>query len=101
MDILVENRTFNPDWISPPGDTIEDLLEERKWTQAELAERTGFSLEHVAELTKGKTMLTLDAARRVSSVLGGPVEFWLVREAKYQVALERQRRKEIAAGEKS
>lgn len=24
--------TFTPDWVSPPGDTISDLLEECNWT---------------------------------------------------------------------
>ncbi|HEV7667029.1 MAG TPA: helix-turn-helix domain-containing protein [Thermoanaerobaculia bacterium] len=98
---MIESRTFNPDWISPPGDTIEDLLEERNWTQAELAKRTGFTPKHVNELVKGKATLTPDAARRLSSVLGAPVEFWLVREAKYQAALERQRREDIEPDEKA
>ena len=30
---------FAPDWVSPPGDTIADVLEERGWTQAEFARR--------------------------------------------------------------
>lgn len=25
--------SFSPDWVSPPGDTIADLLEEYDWTQ--------------------------------------------------------------------
>ncbi len=98
---MIEDRMFHPDWVSPPGDTIEDLLEERNWTQAELAKRTGFTAKHVNELVKGKAALTPDAAGRLSSVLGAPVEFWLVREAKYQAALERQRREEIEPDEKS
>ena len=97
---MTEVGTFDPDWISPPGDTIEDLLEERNWTQAELAKRTGFTTKHVNELVKGKAALTPDAARRLSSVLGAPVEFWLVREAKYQAALERQRQEDIEPAEK-
>jgi hypothetical protein len=32
-------RPFTPDWVSPPGDTIADLLEERDWTQVQFAER--------------------------------------------------------------
>jgi HTH-type transcriptional regulator / antitoxin HigA len=26
------SRPFTPDWVSAPGDTIADLLEERNWT---------------------------------------------------------------------
>ena len=26
-------QTFSPDWASPPGDTIIDLMEEKDWTK--------------------------------------------------------------------
>ena len=31
---------FAPDWVAIPGESINDLLEERGWTQADLATRT-------------------------------------------------------------
>ncbi|MDR3451321.1 MAG: helix-turn-helix domain-containing protein [Rhodoferax sp.] len=75
---------FAPDWVSPPGDTILDLLEERDWTQQQLADRLGFSLKHVNQLIKGKVALTEDAAIRLQSVLGASVGFWLTREVQYR-----------------
>jgi len=39
--------SFQPDWVSPPGDTIADLLEEKGWTQAEFAQRCGYTTKHV------------------------------------------------------
>lgn len=80
----VTDTPFAPDWISPPGDTILDFLEEREWTQAELAERLGFSPKHVNQLIKGKVPLTEDAAIRLQNVLGASVGFWLKREAQYR-----------------
>ena len=59
------NTPFAPDWASPPGDTIADLIEERGWTQAELAERLGYSARHVNRLVQGKVALTEDAALRL------------------------------------
>ena len=73
-----------PDWVSPPGDTILDLLEERGWTQQQLADRLGYSLKHVNQLIKAKVPLTEDAAIRMQSVLGASVGFWLTREAQYR-----------------
>lgn len=32
---------YQPDWVSPPGDTLVDIIEERDWTQSELAQRLG------------------------------------------------------------
>jgi HTH-type transcriptional regulator/antitoxin HigA len=75
---------FNPDWVSPPGDTILDLLEEREWNQNQLAERLGFSIKHVNQLIKDNVPLTENIAIRLESVLGAPLGFWLKREAQYR-----------------
>ncbi|MES2149664.1 MAG: helix-turn-helix domain-containing protein [Pseudomonadota bacterium] len=75
---------FAPDWVSRPGDTIIDLVEERGWTQAELAGRLGYSEKHVSQLVNGKVALTDDAALRLERVLGSHAGFWLAREAKYR-----------------
>jgi HTH-type transcriptional regulator / antitoxin HigA len=90
MTKLVDNGAdapFAPDWVSPPGETILDLLEERDWTQQQLADRLGFSLKHVNQLIKAKVPLTEDAAVRLQNVLGAPVGFWLTREAQYRERL--------------
>jgi HTH-type transcriptional regulator/antitoxin HigA len=94
-DQFVTDAPFAPDWVSPPGDTILDLMEDREWTQVELAERLGFSLKHVNLLINGKVALTEDAAIRLQSVLGASVGFWLKREAQYReraALLEAQQR---------
>jgi HTH-type transcriptional regulator / antitoxin HigA len=79
---------FTPDWVSPPGDTILDLIEERGWTQAELAKRLGYTEKHTSQLINGKP-LTVDAAFRLERVLSSNVEFWLAREANYRKHLAR------------
>lgn len=76
--------TFSPDWISPPGDTILDLLEERGWKQTELAKRTGYSTKHISLLINGKAPITDDTAIKLERVIGGTAEFWLTREAQYR-----------------
>lgn len=82
--IKITTSQFSPDWVSPPGDTILDLIEEREWTQAELAERLGYSTKHVSQLINGKVPLTEDAAVKLQTVLGASVGFWLKREAIYR-----------------
>lgn len=77
-------------WISPPGETIEDLLDEKGWTKTEFAKRLGYSTKHVSELLAGKVPLTDDVAMALSSVLGSTASFWLEREARYREALKRQ-----------
>ena len=88
--IKTATSTFEPDWISPPGDTIADLLEERNWTQAELASRLGASRKFVSQLVSGKVPLSESVAIRLARVLGSTVRFWLNREAGYRAALARE-----------
>jgi HTH-type transcriptional regulator/antitoxin HigA len=84
-------QAFAPDWVSPPGETVEDLLEERHWSQAELAERTGLTRKHINDLVRGRAAISADTASRLDKVLGGTAQFWLTREAHYRAALERRR----------
>ncbi|KJS04966.1 MAG: DNA-binding protein [Gammaproteobacteria bacterium BRH_c0] len=93
-----QGQTFQPDWVSPPGDTIIDLMEERDWNQAELAQRLGFSPKHLNQLVKGKVSLTHDAALRLERVLGATARFWLNREAQYREQLARMEAKERYQG---
>ena len=75
---------FAPDWVSPPGETILDIAEERGWTQKDLAKRLGFTDKHVSLLINGKVPLSIEAAQCLERVVGGTTEFWLTREANYQ-----------------
>lgn len=96
---MTESATrFAPDWASPPGDTIADLLEERSWSQQELAQRLDYSEKHVSQLINGKVPLTEEAAARLASVLGAPVGFWLKREAQYRERLAELAAKQRCAG---
>lgn len=83
------NAPFEPDWVSPPGESVLDIAEERGWTQAELAQRLGYSEKHVSQLINGKVPLSVEAAQRLERVLGSTVAFWLAREANYQRHLAR------------
>lgn len=83
-----QTPTFTPDWVSPPGETVADLLTERGWTQAELAERTGLNPKHIDDLVRGRAAISADTAARLGEVLGGSASFWISREAQYRTALE-------------
>lgn len=75
---------FAPDWVLPPGESILDIAEERGWTQAELAQRLGYSEKHMSQLINGKVPLTVDAAQRLERVVGSTMDFWLALEANFQ-----------------
>lgn len=87
---MVETSTeFTPDFISPPGETIQDLLDEKSMSQAELAERMGRPVKTVNEIIKGKAGITPETSLQLERVLGVPSSFWLVREQRYRERLAR------------
>ncbi|HEY9800362.1 MAG TPA: HigA family addiction module antitoxin [Leptolyngbyaceae cyanobacterium] len=83
-------RPFTPDWVSPPGDAIAEFLEERDWTQAELAERLGYTTKHISLLINGKAPVNEETALKLERVLGSTAAFWLRYEAQYRAALAKR-----------
>jgi addiction module HigA family antidote len=99
-DTLTATASFNADWASPPGELIEEVLEEYGWTRAELAQRLAFSAKHVNELLKGRATITADTAERLERVLGHDAGFWLRLEANYQQDLVRLQHLDQLASQK-
>lgn len=75
---------FNPDWSSPPGDTIKDLLEDKGLSIEEFAQQIGMSDISAEMLIGGSMPITIDLAIRLERALGPSVEFWLNRERHYR-----------------
>ena len=75
---------FEPDWVSPPSETIADALAERRMSTAEFAERLGLPLERVLDLIEGSSPITLEIARRLHGSLGGSVAFWMARDYRFR-----------------
>ena len=77
---------FNPDWASPPGDTIADLMEEQSISLESLAHATGQPLELLSQVLSGSAPISEAMAESLSQALGASGEFWLRRESQYQEA---------------
>ncbi len=73
--------------LSPPGDTLQEILDERGMKQIELAERMGRPREKVNDIIKGREPITVATAFQLEKVLGTPAMFWLNREAQYRKEL--------------
>lgn len=71
-------------WASPPGHTIDDLLDARGESTRKLADRLGCSLEHVEALIRGEASIDAGLAEALARALGSTAEFWLVREARWR-----------------
>ncbi len=81
---MARTEDFCPDWASAPGETIVDILRERKLSVSEFAKRLDNTPEHTSDLLQGRATITLAVARRLERVLGGSVEFWMSRDFQYR-----------------
>lgn len=70
--------------LSPPGETIADILEERGKSLAEFGMQMGLDERHVDALISGAALITPKVALKLETVLGSTVGFWLNREALYR-----------------
>lgn len=84
------DEAFEPDWASPPGDTIEDTLQARSMTVDDLAARTGLPAGFLTLLVAGEAILSEDVAVQLERVLGAPAQFWVNRERNFRRDLARQ-----------
>lgn len=88
---------YSPDTVSPPGETLEEILDARGMSQAELAERTGRPKKTINEIVKGKAAITAETAIQLERVLAIPASFWIAREQNYREALARAREFDLLA----
>lgn len=83
------NLEYRPTSVSPPGETLNDLLEEKGISQKLLSLRLGRSGKNLSQIVNGKAPITPELAVDLERVLGTPARFWLAREARYQEWLSR------------
>lgn len=88
---------YTPDYVTPPGETLLEILEERGMTQAELAERMGRPRKTISEIINGKATITPDTAIQLERVFNVPAHFWNQLEQNFQEFLARQREAERLA----
>lgn len=85
----VSDRPFTPDWATPPGETIQDILKERRWTSHYLAKQLGISDKNMEKLLAGKLAIKPPLNTALSITLGSSPSFWLERERQYREDLHR------------
>jgi HTH-type transcriptional regulator / antitoxin HigA len=74
------------DWLSPPGETIADLLDERELSQVIASQRLGVSAKHLNRVIHGAAPISAELALALERVFGPAAEFWLAREGQFQAA---------------
>lgn len=91
MNTNSPQASYQPTYVSPPGSTLLEMLEERHMSQAELAQRMGRPTKTINEIIRGKAAITAETALQLEKIFSTPARFWLTREQNYREFLARQR----------
>lgn len=81
---MISNLGFSPDRVSPPGDTIIDLMDEHGITDQELSKEIGLSLKKGQQLLRGDILLNESLAYKLQDLFNVSSDFWLSREKTYR-----------------
>jgi HTH-type transcriptional regulator/antitoxin HigA len=69
----------------PPGEYIRDFLEDRGWTQHDLAEVLGRPLQMVNEIILDKRRITPETAKGLAEAFGTTAQLWLNLDSAWQL----------------
>jgi len=87
METNIEIQT---DLAIPPGEYLEEVLEELGMTKDELARRMGRPAPKLSPIFRGRKAITPDTALQLEKVVGVPAHVWTGLEADYRLVLARQ-----------
>lgn len=82
-------NTFSPDWVSPPGETIQRLMRKVGYSHRELANELDIPTEMLDKIISGDEAITKSIAYQLSRILGSTPTFWLNREKQYRDEIAR------------
>jgi addiction module HigA family antidote len=74
---------YEPDSVTPPGDTLQATLDALGMTQKELAEQMGRPQKFISDIVNAEANITAETALQLEQVLGITASFWLRREQRY------------------
>ncbi len=80
----------------PPGEYLEEVLEDARINQAELARRIGQSPQAINEIVKGEKPITPNIALQLEQILGISAQLWSNLETEFRLILaKKQQSKKI------
>ncbi len=81
---------YNPDYVSPPGESLAETLESLAMSPAALAKKMGLPVRTVNDIINGKRAVTPEIALQLEKVLRIPARFWNNRERLYREFLSKK-----------
>lgn len=81
---------YTPDVVSAPGETLQEILDERGMSVSDFAWQSCYKNEAIIEIINGNVPITEEIAVQFERVLGVPAGFWMKREFLYQQSINKR-----------
>lgn len=75
---------LSSDFIIHPGETLVEVLKDRKMSQKELAIRTRMTEKYISAVINGQKNISSSFANKLEYALGIEKEFWMNLQANYE-----------------
>lgn len=75
---------LSSDFIIHPGETLTEVLKDRKMSQKELAIKTGMTEKYISTVISGQQNISSSFANKLEYALGIEKEFWMNLQANYE-----------------
>ncbi len=85
---------FYSDLPVPPGEYLEEVIEELGMSKMELAKKLGRPASKLSAIYKGKKAITPETALQLEKVVGVAAHTWTGLEADYRLTLARQKQEQ-------
>ena len=80
---------FQPNWVSVPGNTINDILKQKNISFENFANIINKDINYIRKLILGDVLITPELAKKLEDNLGATSNFWLKRESQYRESINR------------
>ena len=77
-------KSYTPNHATPPGWTLEELLEEKSMTQADLARRAELSPKLISQIIHGEAPISAETAIKLEPATGVPARIWQSLESSFR-----------------
>jgi len=95
MRAMPEELTLFDIGPTTPGSILRRLLDDKGWTQEELAAITGRSRQAINELISGKTGITPEMALALAAAFDNSATDWMKWDAAYRLSLTKEDTREV------
>lgn len=79
----MSKNEYQPDYVSPPGESLQELLDERNINRESFCHQINWSEDLYLGVLSGEKPIERQMAQDLERVLGVPALFWLQRQLRY------------------